>query len=96
MKPTTRRDSMSAVLPAAKLAVNIVASVGVSKVVGDFVKNNTTVITTADAVKVWAGRIVIGSLISTHASNHVNDHLDKAANWLSSRNKTVEEVPEVV
>ena len=74
------------VLPIAKLATHVVASVGVSKVVGDVIKNNTVVQTTADAVRVWTGSIVIGSLVAEAASKHVNERMDAVVNWYRNRN----------
>lgn len=76
---------MSNVAPIAKLAVQLVSSVGVSKVVNDIIRNNTNVVTTADAVKVAAGSLVIGSMIAEHASEHVNNRMESAVAWYKSR-----------
>lgn len=76
---------MSNMLPIAKLATHLIASVGVSKVVNDIILNNTRVETTADAVKVWTGSIVIGSMIAEQASKHVNNRFDAAAAWYAER-----------
>lgn len=80
---------MSDMLPIAKLAVNLISSVGVSKVVNDIIRNNTNVATTADAVKVAAGSLVLGSMIADHASKHVNDRVDSAVAWYQSRKDTL-------
>lgn len=82
---------MSGALPVAKLAVNVIASVGVSKVVNDFVRNNTTTETTADAVKVAVGSLVIGSIVADAASKHVNERMNNVVAWFSNRKNT--EVP---
>ncbi len=78
---------MSSTLPVVKLAVQFVSSVGVSKVVHDIIKLNTNAETTADAVKVLTGSIVIGSMIAEHASKHVNDRMDAVVAWNESRKK---------
>lgn len=79
-------------LPFARLVVHAISSIGVSKVIHDIVKNNTTVVTTVDAVRVWTGSIVISSLIAEHASKHVNERMDTVLAWNEKRTKTVSEV----
>jgi hypothetical protein len=64
---------------------NIVGSLGVAKVANDIIKQNTVVNTTFDAIRVWSGSIVIGSIVADVASTHVNEKLDSAAAWLESR-----------
>lgn len=78
---------MSSTLPVVKLAVQFVSSVGVSKVVHDIIKLNTTTETTADAVKVLTGSIVIGSMIAESASKHVNERMDAVVAWNENRKK---------
>ena len=82
---------MSDKLPIVKLAVHVIASLGVSKVINDIIQSNTNVETTADAVRVAAGSVVIGSMIAEHASNHVQARLDALSAWHASRKAT--EVP---
>jgi hypothetical protein len=76
---------MISIGPVAKIATQIIASVGVSKVVNDIITNNTNVVTSADAVKVAAGSLVLGSLIAEHASNHVTSRITAIANWYDAR-----------
>lgn len=76
---------MSNKLSIARFAVQILASVGVSKVVNDVIVSNTNIQTTADAVKVWSGSVVIGSMIAEQASKHVNARMDSAVAWVASR-----------
>jgi hypothetical protein len=71
--------------PIFRLATHLVASMGVSKVLNDIIVNNTNVVTTADAVRVWTGAIVIGSMIADHASKHVNDRIDAVLAWNQAR-----------
>jgi hypothetical protein len=73
------------ILPVAKVAAQVIASLGVSKIVNDVIRNNTNSETTADAVKVAAGSIVLGSLIAEHASNHVNTRIAALATWYNER-----------
>lgn len=61
----------------AKLAVNIVSALGVSKIVGEIVKNNVTVITTGQKIIVNTGSFVLGSMLVEHACNHVNKTFDE-------------------
>jgi hypothetical protein len=78
-------EAMSNSLPIARLAVHLIAGVGVSKVVNDIIVNNTKILTTADAVKVWTGSVVIGSMISEQAVKHVNGRVDALVAWNAAR-----------
>jgi hypothetical protein len=80
---------MSNKLAIAKLVVNFAAGAGVSKVVNDIIRNNTTVETTNDTFKVWAGSVVIGSMAADAGSRHVNAKIDAVADWFEAR-KTAE------
>lgn len=84
---------MTNTLPVARLAIHVIASLGVSKVINDVISNNTNVVTSADAVKVWTGSIVLGSLIAEHASKHVDTRINSVLAWNESR-KTAQTVPE--
>ena len=68
-------------LASTKLAVNIVSALGVSKVIGDIVKNNTTVLTGSQKFLVNAGGLVIGSMVVEQACNHVNRTIDDLLEW---------------
>lgn len=74
--------------PVVRLAAQLFASVGVSKVVNDIIKNNTTIVTTTDAVRVWAGSLVIGSMIADNAAKHVNDRVTEVLEWNQNRKTT--------
>lgn len=67
--------------PMVRLVAQLVGSIGVSKVVNDIIVNNTTIATTTDAVRVWAGSIVIGSMIADQASTHINDRITEVFEW---------------
>jgi hypothetical protein len=68
-------------LTSTKLAVNVISSIGVSKVIGDIVKNNTTVLTGSQKFFVNAGGLVIGSMVVEQALNHVNRTIDNIVEW---------------
>lgn len=76
---------MSGKMSIPRLAIHLIASIGVSKVVNDVIVNNTNVQTTADAVKVWTGSIVLGSIIAEQASKHVETRMNDAAAWYANR-----------
>ena len=81
---------MAAYLPIAKLGAQVVAGLGVSKIVADIVKNNVRVVTTADAVKVWAGSFVIGSMLVEQSSNHIERVTNDVSTWLEGRKNNQE------
>lgn len=83
---------MSGVFPIAKLAVHVAASVGVSKVVGDVIRNNTTVVTTADAAKVWTGGFVIGMIVTEAARKTIDARIAEATEWYANRKTTEDPV----
>ena len=68
-----------------KLAVNVIASASVWKVVNDVIRNNVAIETTADVIKVWTGSLVLGSMVADQASKHVNEKFDKAVAWAEAR-----------
>jgi hypothetical protein len=72
---------MSDKAPFVRLAVQLFAGVGVSKVVNDVIVNNTNIQTTRDAVKVWTGSVVIGSMITEAASRHVDEKINAVLAW---------------
>lgn len=82
---------MSNKLAIAKLIVNFAAGAGVSKVVNDIIRSNTTVETTQDAFKVWTGSVVIGSMAADAGSKHVNAKIDSAVNWFEARKEVATE-----
>lgn len=76
---------MSGALPFARIAVHLVAGLGVSKVVKDIVVNNTTIITRTDAVRVFTGRMVIASMATAAVTKYVDQHIDKVVAWNEKR-----------
>jgi energy-converting hydrogenase Eha subunit E len=82
---------VSSSLPIGRLAVQVVSTVGVSKVVNDIIANNTNVLTTFDAIKVWTGSIVIGAVIVETTSNYVDAKMIQLATWNEARKAEKEE-----
>lgn len=76
---------MSGKLALAKMAINLIAGAGVSKVVNDVIRNNTTLETPRDVAEVWVGSVVIGSMVADAGQKHVNAKLDKAVAWWEER-----------
>ena len=68
-----------------KAGVHIVSALGVTKVLGDIVRNNVTVVTTTDKVLVNAGSLVLGSMIVEAASKHVNEQIENVITWHANR-----------
>ncbi len=83
-------------LTGTKLVAKFAASIGVSKVVGDIIKNNTTVLTTAQKVSVHIGGLVIGSMMVEQAQNHVDSVIDEMVRWNAERKNPTDEKPEVL
>jgi hypothetical protein len=82
-------------LAIAKLAINVVTGVGVSKVVNDIIKNNVSIITNGDRIKVAVGSLVIGSMVAEAASNHVESGINKMAKHWKDRKATKEDTKEI-
>ena len=78
-----------------KLAVNVVASASVWKVVNDVIRNNVTIQTNADVVKVWTGSLILGSMVADQANQHVNGQLERGLTWLENRKDEKETVETV-
>lgn len=83
---------MFAYLPQAKLAAQIVAGLGVTKIVNDIVKNNVVVVTTFQKVTVSAGSFVLGSMLMDQSTKHIEETVDNLTNWIENRKSEPEEV----
>ena len=68
-----------------RAGVNLLASAGTSKVVNDVITNNVNVVTTTDAIRVWAGKVVIGMIAIDIVSAKVNEKWDAAADMLKGK-----------
>lgn len=81
---------MGSLLPVVKLGVSVIAGVPVSKIVNDIIRNNVTIITKVDKIKVVSGSVVIGAMISQSLSR-TTDALVDAVIELKNRNEKPEE-----
>jgi len=72
-------------LPYAKLGAQIVAGLGVGKIVGDIIRNNVVVVTTFQKVTVTTGSFVLGSMLVDQSTRHVEKTVDDLVNWVESR-----------
>ena len=75
-------------VPVVRLLAQVAGSVGVSKVVNDVIRNNTTILTTAYAVRVWCGSVVIVSMIADNATRHINDRINEVVEWRHKQETT--------
>lgn len=78
----------------AKLGAQVVAGMGVSKIVGGIVKNNVAIVTTADKVLIHAGTFVLGSIAWDQASKHVEQQFDTVATWWEGRKEDTDSTEE--
>ena len=72
-------------LPQAKLAAQIVAGLGVSKIVSDIIRNNVIVVTTFQKVTVSTGGFVLGSMLMDQSAKHIEEQIDTVVDWFEKR-----------
>jgi hypothetical protein len=84
---------MGSLLPVVKLGVATLAGIPVSKIANDIIKNNVTIVTKIDKVKVATGSVVIGAMISQSLSRTTDMLVDTVVN-LKQRTEKVEETTE--
>ncbi len=85
---------MTGSLPLAKLAVQVVAGFGVSKIVTEVVRNNVAITTTAQAVSVKLGSFVLGSMLVEQSSNHIERATNDVVAWFKKQ-KTEDDKPDL-
>jgi NADPH-dependent glutamate synthase beta subunit-like oxidoreductase len=71
---------MGSLLPAVKLGMAVLAGIPVSKIANDIIKNNVTIVTKMDQVKVVTGSIVIGAMLSQQVSKTTDMFVDAVVN----------------
>jgi hypothetical protein len=71
---------MAPLLPVVKLGVAAVAGIPVSKIVNDIIRNNVTIVTKVDKIKVASGSVVIGAMISQQLSKTTDMLVDSIVN----------------
>jgi hypothetical protein len=94
MKPSNLGDIMGPLLPVVKLGVAALAGIPVSKIANDIIKNNVTIVTKMDKVKVVTGSVVIGAMISQQVSKTTDKLVDTLVN-IKDRTGNSEETTEV-
>lgn len=81
-------------LAIAKVGVQVVTGLGVTRVVTQVIQNNTNIVTAVDKILVNTGGFVIGMVIVDHTSDRVNYAFDKFAAWSEKRKEEIEEAVE--
>jgi hypothetical protein len=75
---------MLAALPMARFGAQIVAGLGVSKIVTDIIKNNVAIVTPIQKVTVSVGTFVLGSIAVEQSSNHIERATADLTKWLKN------------
>ena len=83
---------MGPLLPVVKLGVATLAGIPVSKIANDIIKNNVTIVTKMDKVKVVTGSVVIGAMISQQVSKTTDMFVDAVANIKNRAENTDPEI----
>lgn len=68
-----------------KFGVRVVTALSVGHTVGQVIQNNVSPVSTASAVKIWCGSLIIGSLVTDAALNHVDATMTRFEAWQASR-----------
>lgn len=76
----------------AKTVIRWTVISGTSKIVRDIIKNNVTVETTADKVKVAAGTFAIGGLVAEKISAHTDQKVDDCIEQYHELKKFIQEI----
>lgn len=84
---------MGPLLPVVKLGVSVLAGIPVSKIANDIIRNNVTIVTKIDKVKVVTGSVVIGVMISESLSKTTDKLVDTVVS-LKNHSKNNEETTE--
>lgn len=77
-------------VPMIKVCAQVVAGFGVSKVVLQVIRNNTTIVTLTDAILVRAGTLVLGSIAIDQATSHVSKFVDDVVEGIERRKVEVD------
>ena len=85
---------MGPLLPVVKLGVATLAGIPVSKIANDIIKNNVTIVTKIDKIKVVTGSVVIGAMISQQVSKTTDMLVDTIVN-IKNRAGNAEETTEI-
>jgi hypothetical protein len=83
---------MGPLLPVVKLGVAALAGIPVSKIANDIIKNNVTIVTKMDKIKVVSGSVVIGAMISQQVSKTTDMFVDALVNLKRSTEDSEETI----
>jgi hypothetical protein len=72
-------------LSAAKLATQVVAGLGVSRIVTEIIRNNVAIATTTQAVTVKVGGFVLGSMLMEQSANHIERSTNDLVAWFENK-----------
>jgi hypothetical protein len=81
-------------IPVIKLGAQIMCGLGATKIVNDIIRNQVTIVTTADALKVWAGSLVISSMIVEQSSRHIDRVVTDVSNLVANKKTEESQVSE--
>lgn len=73
-----------------KTVVSTIVGIGTSKIVHGIISSNVETDSPVDQVTVFAGSMVIGSMVADATKTYTDAKIDEAANWIKSI-KTPEE-----
>lgn len=71
--------------PWVKLSAQLLGGLGVSKIVTDVIKHHVTVVTTYDAIRVWAGSLVFTTIAIEQATAQVGRMADEVTEFIEKR-----------
>lgn len=71
----------------AKAVTNFVVGVGTSQIVASVVKNNVATENVPQQVAVFAGRVVLASMVGEAAEKHTSAKIDSAVDWYNQNFK---------
>jgi hypothetical protein len=85
---------MLSALPLARMAAQVVAGLGVSKIVTDIVKNNVVIATPLQRVTVGAGSFVLGSIALEQSAQHIERITAPLFDWAQNHKvEVIEKTP---
>lgn len=85
---------MGPLLPVVKLGVGVLAGIPVSKIVNDIIRNNVTIVTKVDKIKVATGSVVIGAMVGNQVSKTTDTLVDAVVD-IKNRVRNSEEIAEI-
>lgn len=78
-------------IPVVKLVFHAAGTLGVQKILNDVVAQNTSVVTSFDAIRVAAGNLVLSSMLMQIASDHIDRRWYEMTSWMEEKKEKVED-----